>query len=185
MKRILSLLLCLTLIFTFAACGKGKSKKPEKIGIDVQYYAKLGKIPEFEYKLGDNGEEAAKAIEKSLEDSTDHHDGYCNVYEGDTKTTVDVSGATFIYDNKTKKIEKIVCFNKSYEFALDTVTIEIKKAMSSYGFEAESRSLTDQELSLFLASPDSTALEYEFDNNTVVFAFYENMLFATMIYKAK
>ena len=185
MKRILSLLLCLTLVLSFAACGKDKSEKQEKIGIDVQYYAKLGKIPEFKYALGDNGESAVKAFEKELENSTDHHDGYCNVYEGDTKTTVDVSGATFIYDNKTKKIEKIICFNKSYEFALDTVTIEIKKAMASYGFEAETRSLTDQELSLFFATSDSTALEYEFDNNTVVFAFSENMLFATMIYKAK
>ena len=104
MKRILSLILCLTLVFVFAACGeKEKEKQQEKIGIDVEYYAKLGKIPEFKYKLGDNGETAAKEVEKSLENSTDHHDGYCNVYEGDKKTTVDVSGASFVYDNKTKR----------------------------------------------------------------------------------
>ena len=185
MKRILSLILCIALIFTFAACGeKGENKAKEKIGVDVEYYAKLGKIPEFEYKLGDNGEDAAKAIEKSLEGSTDHHDGYCNVYEGDKKTTVDVSGASFVYDNKSKKIEKIICFNTAYEFALDTVLIEVQKAMSSYGFEQEPRDITSEEASLLFATLDSTVLEYKFEGANVVFAFYDNALFATMIYKA-
>lgn len=183
MKRILSLVLCLCLLLTFAACGK--DKKVEKIGVDVEYYANLGKIPEFEYKLGDDGEAAAKAVEKSLENSTDHHDGYCNSYKGDKKTTVDVSGATFIYDNKTKKIEKIINFNTAYEFELGTVSLEIQKAMSSYGFESATRPLTSDELSLFAAADDSTALEYKFGDRYVVFAFYENALFATMLYEAK
>ena len=183
MKRILSLILCVALIFTFAACGeKGENKDKQKIGVDVEYYAKLGKIPEFEYKLGDNGEDAAKAIAKSLESSTDHHDGYCNVYEGDKKTTVDVSGASFVYDNKTKKIEKIICFNTAYEFALDTVVIEVQKAMSSYGFEQEPRAITSDEASLLFATSDSTVLEYKFEGANVAFAFYDNALFATMIY---
>lgn len=183
MKRILILLLCLVLCFSFAACGE-KDNKKEKIGVDVEYFAKLGKIPELDFSLGDNGETVYKAIEKSLENSTDHHDGYCNVYEGDDKTTVDISGATFIYDNKTKKIETIISFNKSYEFNLGTVSLEIQKALSSYGFDSDTRQLTPDELSLFAASNDSNALEYKFENNYVVFAFYENALFATMLYKA-
>lgn len=183
MKRILSLILCVALLFTFAACGeKGENKNQKKIGVDVQYYAKLGKIPEFEYKLGDDGEKAVKAIEKSLEGSTDHHDGYCNVYEGEKKTTVDVSGASFVYDNKTKKIERIICFNTSYEFALDTVIIEVQKSMSSYGFKQEPRAITSDEASLLFATLDSTVLEYKFEGTNVVFAFYDNALFATMIY---
>lgn len=185
MKRILSLILCLTLVFVFAACGeKKKEKQQEKIGIDVEYYAKLGKIPEFKYKLGDNGETAAKEVEKSLENSTDRHDGYCNVYEGDKKTTVDVSGASFVYDNKTKKIERIICFNTSYEFTLDTVVIEVQKAMSSYGHNADPRDITEDEASLLFATLDSTILEYKFEGVNVTFAFYDNALFATMIYKA-
>ena len=184
MKRILSIALCLCLCLTLAACGK--EEKVKKIGVDVEYYAKLGKIPEFEYVLGDDGEKAAMAVEKSLENSTDHHDGFCNVYEGDKKTTVDVAGATFIYDNKTKKIEKIINFNTAYKFELSTVSVEIQKALSSYGFDSELRPLTDDELALFAtSSDDSTALEYKFGDRYVVFAFYENALFATMLYEAK
>ncbi|MBR5817950.1 MAG: hypothetical protein IKY62_04830 [Clostridia bacterium] len=185
MKRILSLILSLALLFTFAACGNKEEeakKQQEKIGIDVEYYAKLGKIPEFKYKLGDNGETAAKEVEKSLEDSTDHHDGYCNVYEGDKKTTVDVSGASFEYDNKTKKIERIICFNTSYEFKLDTLVIEIQKAMTSYGHNADPRAITEDEASLLFTTSDSTMLEYKFEGVNVAFAFYDNALFATMIY---
>lgn len=184
MKRILSLLLCLALCFSFAACGE-KDNKKEKIGVDVEYFAKLGKIPELDFSLGDNGETVYKAIEKSLENSTDHHDGYCNVYEGDEETTVDVSGATFIYDNKSKKIKTIINFNTAYEFAVGTVSLEVQKALSSYGFDSETRSLTPEELSLFaISAEDSNALEYKFGGNYVVFAFYENALFATMLYKA-
>ena len=185
MKRILSLALVFCILLTFAACGE-KKEKVKKIGVDVEYYANLGKIPEFEYKLGDDGAAAAKAVEKSLENSTDHHDGFCNSYEGDEKTTVDVAGATFIYDNKTKKIEKIINFNTAYEFKLGTVSIEIQKALSSYGFDSETSSLTEDELALFAtSSDDSTALEYKFGDRYVVFAFYENELFATMLYEAK
>ena len=51
MKRLFSLILAVILVFTFAACGK-KDDTSKDGGIDLEYYAELGSIPECEYSLG-------------------------------------------------------------------------------------------------------------------------------------
>lgn len=194
MKRFAALLLAAVICFGFCGC---KSSKTEKIGVDVEYYAKLGKIKELDFAIGDDGETAVKKIESSLAeddkqegDATDEGtaaDGYdeefCSVYEGDGYFSVSLPQASFNYDSESKEIFRIVSFSSSYGFDIGTVSIEIKKALSSYGFDSEERSLTEEERTMVAGTADDTCLEYKFGDNCVFFAFGENSLYATVIYK--
>ena len=196
MKRVLALILSLTLCFCLASCKK-EEKKQSQIGIDVEYYAKSGQIPECPYHLGQNVdemlkelEEKQKAAEEKYQDSDhDHSDEiesnfhYHNEEMGWIQTYGD-NGYIYRYDpeNKSKGIVRIISSNTAYGFKISDVSSEIKNALSSYGFNAEERDLTEEETSYYGASQNATALEYEFDGNTVLFVFNDNALFLTTLF---
>jgi len=192
MKRVLSIVLVLALLFCLAACGDKKEEKNKQIGIDVEYYAKLGQIPETKYALGEKPdkiitdlEEISKHAEEE-NDGTHSHEGYYNVYEGDERTTIVAPGINYYYlnDQKDKGIDRIISFGTAYEFTAGTVVSEVKKSLSSYGFDSEERALTPDEALMVSASSDCICLEYAFGDNVVLFVFQENVLFATVLYKA-
>ena len=64
MRRLVALFLCLFLMLTFTACGKDKKdNKNETHTVDVEYYAKIGQIPEHKYHLGSDAVEMKNAFD--------------------------------------------------------------------------------------------------------------------------
>ncbi|MBP3706955.1 MAG: hypothetical protein J6J13_06905 [Clostridia bacterium] len=199
MRRIITLLLSLIVALCFVSCSKAEKQKQSKIGIDVEYYAKAGQIPECEYHLGQNVDEMLlqlqqrqEAAEEELGEGTHHHSAeldknfYYHNEEMGLIITYGENGCTYRYDTdeKQKGITHIISSNTAYEFEVSDVSTEIKKAMSSYGFNTEERALTENEISYYGAAENATALEYKFSGKTVLFIFNDNALFATALYYA-
>jgi len=185
-------ILCFTLLFVlvFSVCACKDSKKEDTKGVDVEYYANLGQIPECEYSIGKKSDDIISELEKkeknssSDEDSFESDSGYYYLNEQEDKTVISTSNCDYICDSKTKnEVTKIVCFGKSYGFENGAVSIEVKDALSSYGFDAEEKSVTENEENLFKIGSDCTCLEYKFEKATVVFAFQDNALLGAAIYK--
>ena len=197
MKKIITFALLLSLCFCFASCKEENQEKNSKIGIDVEYYAKAGQIPECPYHLGQNVDNMLKELddkqkaaeEKYADHGHDHSDEiesnfyYHNEEMGWIQTYGD-NGYIYRYDPKNKGdgINRIISSNTAYGFKISDVSSEIKKALASYGFDAEEKKLTEKEAMYYGASDNATCLEYKFGKNTVVFVFNDNALFTTSLY---
>ena len=73
MKKIIAFSLCLIMLLSFSACGEKNDKSQDKV--DLEYYAKLGQIPEVPYKLGTDCEKLEKELSDAYEEylSDDPH----------------------------------------------------------------------------------------------------------------
>jgi len=189
LKKVICFLLFVCL--SFCICGCKDSKKDDKKGVDVEYYANLGQIPECAYFLGKKSDDIISELKKANKKNTSDTEGdedaqensYYSVNEKDGETVISVDNCDYICDSKKNCVEKIVCFGDSYGFENGTVSIEIKNSLSSYGFEAEEKSVTEAQQNLFNIGSDSTVLEYEFKKATVVFAFQDNLLLGSAIFR--
>lgn len=196
MKRIASLILCIALCLSFASCSKTKEKKQSTIGMDVEYYAKLGQIYGVPYALGQNVDTMLSELqarqEKAEADSPEgghHAEGedenfYYHNEEIGMIMTYGESGCMYRYNPEKKEdgIIHITSSNTSYGFEIGDVSKKIKDSLSSYGFKSDERELTKKEISYYGAYDGATALEYKFGENAVLFIFNENALFSTAIY---
>ena len=183
MKKTLAFLMVFVLLFSFAGCkGKKDKETEERYKIDVEYYAKLGQFPECDYSLGTDVETLKKELSQKNEKDPDNV--YYDVIEGEKRTAVMTNGFNFYYDPKeaNKGINCIAALNGAYGFEQGTVSIEIKKALSSLGFESAERDLLSEEIFFMPNVGECTCLEYEFGNNAVKFVFNENALCAAVIY---
>ena len=186
MKRVLPIILSLVLMFTFVSCKTDKNTADLQ-GVDVEYYANLGKIPECEYTLGSSAEDLIENLKQkqnnaeNSENPDEEGDGYYQeMKSGDYNM---IMTASFSYFYKKDGITHIVSYDKSYGYDIGTISIEIKKEMSARGFETAERDLTDDEKPFILGSSDCSCLEYRFKDNTVLFVFQDNSLCATVLHK--
>lgn len=190
MKRVLPIILSVVLMFTFVACKSDKNTADLQ-GEDVEYYANLGKIPECEYTLGGSAEDLIENLKQkqnnaeNSENSDEEGDGYYQEMESGDYNMIMTASFSYFYkkDSKNKGITHIVSYGKSYGYDIGTISIEIKKEMSSRGFETAERDLTDDEKAFILGSSDCSCLEYGFKGNTVLFVFQDNSLCATVLQK--
>lgn len=183
MKRLLALLLCLFIMLTFAACGKEKTKNNnETHSVDVEYYAKIGQIPEHKYHLGSDAKEMKEDFDaedqKNADESEDGHThSVYSLMEDDDYTILAYENANYYYKDDGK-ISAIVSLDSSYDFQIGDFASQIKKVVG----EAEEKD-GNKEAIFFLPAPDSyTYLEYTFGENTLVFVFESNSLCATALY---
>ncbi len=195
MKKIISILLVVGLVFTLCACSQGSKKKENTV--DLEYYANLGQMPEAKYTLGEapdtviNGlNELKEQAEAEHEEDPNHNHGhdeqefYFEIVQGEKNVLLD-NGSICYYYNKSgedKGISYIVNYDTAFDFPLGTVILEVKEALADIEFTEEP--LTEE--NAFFASYvlDGTVLKAEFENATVVFVFQENELFATAIYNS-
>lgn len=186
MKKIISLVLCLCTAFLFVGCGE-KEEKAEPYEIDVNYYAKLGAMPEVEYALGADVDHIITAEEAAdAEDDTDGHDHTSFfTYEEGERTLLVTGGTNYYYDtdNKDAGISYIVNFDASYGFALGTYSVEIENALKTLELEGKKHTATEGEVFYIPGNAQLTVLEYTFEKNTLKFIFQEDMLCATALYK--
>lgn len=188
MKKIIALLLVFCLC-ALVGCG-GKMGKKDYKGVDVEYYAKLGKIPESEIKLGDGvdktyGDLMEKYGHKETEDETVHEETFCLQFEEGKRTVISIPTVNYYYetDKKGEGISAIAIFEKAYGYDLGVMYVEIQEEMKSRGFEAELKNL-DKEEGFFMPYVEGCkSLTYQFEKNKVIFVFYENALSATAIIK--
>lgn len=178
MKRILSLIMALVLCFVFTACGKGKDKKSATV--DIDYYAKLGQIPECSYALGEDPETVKNEL-SALAESEEGHEIVYNVTEGENNVLIE--DGTFSYYYKKAKPEDgigcIVDFGTAYGFEVGTIILEIKEAIGEIFVEEE---MNDENSFFMFGIENGTVLRIENEGNTVVFVFQDNALCATAIF---
>lgn len=180
MKKFISLILCIALVcICFSGCKD--NKKYETTGsVDVEYYAKLGQMPECEYSLGTDAEAIKEKAEKHFNES---EEAYYSLEEGEKSVLIDTGDFKYYYEKEKadKGVSLIVNNNTAFGFSLGTVSVEIENALSKFKGEK----VTDVENDLFFvisATDNVEGIKYIFGDNAVIFVFSDNALIATAIY---
>lgn len=180
MKRILALLLSVLLIFGLCACKEREAKKSD--GVDIEYYANLGQIPESDFMLGDTGETIKNHLQKKAQESEDGH-AYFDEQQGE-KNVLLTDGTYEYYYKKSapeKGIAYLVSYTDAYGFKLGDVILEVKEALEDYN--VEELSANEENAFFYLGdTSNSSLLKVAFQKNTVMFLFEDNALAATVIY---
>ncbi len=184
MKKIITFILCMLLTLTLCGCKDTTDNEVKEHSVDVEYYAKIGNIPEHKYQLGadaDDMENEFKAEDEAhaSENSDGHNHSVYSFLEAEDYSFLSYGNANY-YFKEDKKIGCIVSLDTSYGFQIGALTVEVKEALSEY--DAEEKQGNSNVL-FFLPSAESyTYLEYTFGENNVIFAFQNSSLCATMIY---
>lgn len=178
MKKALVLFLSFVLIFSFCAC-RGEKKKAEN-SVDVEYYAKLGQMPESEFKIGDDVEQMKTELNKRFEEQ---EDAVYNFVEGSETALIDIGHLNYYYykDKVDDGISYIISYDKGFGFESGTVSLEVIDVLSDFEYKREK--INDQNAFFVLAANDGEVLKYTFSKYTVTFIFIDNALYATTIYK--
>ena len=185
MKKIIALFLCFILALVFAGCGskdKSDSKNKDAHSVDVEYYAKIGKMPEHSYGLGADSKEMKKAFDaedkKNEEASEDGHiHSVYSLIEDDEHDILIYENAKYYY-GQDGEVSMIVSLDESYGFKIGDIS---KQIIDAVGKTEEKKG--NKEAIFFLPMPETyTYAEYTFGENNVIFVFQENLLCATAIY---
>lgn len=181
MKKLLSLVLCFVFAFSLTACKKDKNETLEH-SVDIANFVANGQISDVEYKLGDNVEEVEAALSKAVNDhgESSYFDYTAKEY---TIMTDGVVCCCYKTDDMSDGLSHIVKYGDAYGFAVGTVSTQLRDTMSKMGFDAKERDAKQGELFFVPSSNNMTVLEYKIEGVTVLFAFQESALSATVIYK--
>ena len=183
MKKILSLFLVFVLIFSFVGCGK-KEEKTDDNGLDIEYYAKLGKIPECEFKIGDSVasiEERYAQNQEAENEADDHaHDIY-EVIEGERTVMIDCGtlGYYYVKEKQANGISYIVCYDGAFGFRNGELVTDVKDALKGIDLVEENINLENV---FFMQGATGIVLKAQFDKHTLMFVFQDNALSATALY---
>jgi len=187
MKKIIALILCVLLSLTLYGCKKTTDNEVKEHSVDVEYYAKIGNIPEHKYQLGADATEMENKFKaedeaNNSEDSDTHNHSVYSLMEADDYSFLSYGNANY-YFKKEKKIGCIVSLDTSYGFQIGALTVEVKEALNEFSAEEKQG---NSDVLFFLPSAESyTYLEYTFGENNVIFAFQNSSLCAAMIYNPK
>ncbi len=176
MKKLLCVVF--SLIFAVAVCGcKGSDKKSDVV--DLEYYIKLGSMPETEVKLGTKADEI-KVVESGDEDEqTEEYEA------GDNRIAKPCGNFTYYYTagDKDKKINYIVSFDGGYGFSQGAYINEVKKTLEQGELSASEHDLEENAGFFFPIKSDFKCIEYSFGKNTAHFIFDEDKLCAVTLYE--
>lgn len=184
-KRIFALFICVVMCLSLCACKKDNDNKNN--GIDIEYYANLGQIPESEFMLGDTGETVKATLEKKQTDAEKKGEEYFfTVNEGENNVLI----TDGVYDYYYKKaapqngIAYLVSYAKAYNFEIGTVISQIKEELKKY--KSTEETLTEENAFFYMGDfSKGSLLRFTFEKNTVLFIFEDNALCATAIYSNK
>ncbi|MBO5020486.1 MAG: hypothetical protein J6D52_07470 [Clostridia bacterium] len=181
MKKIIAIFLSIFLILSITACNN-KETSSNTSSIDVEYYAKLGSMPECEYTIGNDIETIKNDLEEHYNDKTEDHAVY-DVIEGEETVLIDGGDFQYYYykDKADKGISYIVNFEKAFGFDIGTVSVEIKDALKDFKYTEES--FNDDNSFFVLGADSGKVIKYEFSSNTVSFVLVNDALYATALYK--
>lgn len=183
MKRIIALILCLTFLLPLGGCKNGKKNSGN--GVDIEYFANLGQIPENDIALGTTPEKLKAALDKRGEEAEKNgeHYGY-NEVEGEKNVLVEEGPYDYYYKkaDPEKGVAYIVSYQDAYGFKIGDIIVEVEKQLRDYEFE---KSDANEKNAFFYFGDYDKAqiLRIPFKNNTVMFLFEDNSLCATAIYR--
>lgn len=183
MKRILSVLLVMSLIFSFSGCKKEEAEKTVVHSVNIEEFAKKGEIPECKYNLGMNLEELKQGIEKDFEETPhDEHDPAYFIEERKEGALVNAGLYMYYYDeyNEADGVKYIVSFDTAFGFKTGTVIKQVEEVLKQYKYIKED---FNEKNSFFILGSQGKVLRTEFGEYTLIFAFVDNGLSATAIYK--
>ncbi len=183
MKKIIALILCVSFIFCLGGCKNGK--KSSGNGVDIEYYANLGQIPENDITLGTTPDKLKEILDKRGEEAEKNgeHYGY-NEVEGENNVLVEEGPYDYYYKkaNPNKGLVYIVSYLDAYGFKIGDIIVEVEKQLADYEVEK----LGANEKNAFFYFGDyskAQILRIKFEENTVLFLFEDNSLCATAIYR--
>lgn len=182
MKRILSALLVVALFFTLSACGK-EEKKTAEHSVDVAYYAKLGQLPETDYKLGMEIEPLKKTLSEKAE--AEGEEGFFDVTEGEETVRISTDMYTFHYEKQhaEKGVGAIVCLDGGFGFEQNTVSVTVKELLADY--EGDEHVSTEAETFFLPIVQNCTTIAYTFGDYRLNFVFQDNALCGIVLYNPK
>ncbi len=194
MKKLFCLGLSLILCFSLSACGNKEKNKNSDVA-DLEYYARIGRMPEVDYVLGTDVDKITDELSKRLEEENKKHQDdpnhthdhdedefFFEIFEGEKNVLLDNGHISYYYTkaNKDKGISYIVNYDTAYGFPLGTVISEIKAAYPDFDFIEFP---IDSNNTLFADYiMNGTVLSTPFDGNVISFIFQDNELFATAIF---
>lgn len=183
MNKIFSLVLAMVLVFSFTACGK-KETSSDSNSVDIEYFAKLGQIPECEFAIGDSIAEIKEHYSTEEEEEAEHSDHSHDLYEiveGEKSVLIDcgTQGYYYLKDKESNGVSYIVSYEDAYGFKLGDLLPDIKNAIEKYDFSEET---ANEENAFFLFSTGGSVLKCSFGNYTLMFAFENDALCATALY---
>lgn len=183
MKRLICILTALLLMLTFCSCAD-RSTSSDGDSIDVEYYARLGKIPECEYKIGDSVaviKEKYGTEQASASDDSQHNHGSFEIVEGEQTVLLDCGSYAYYY-YKLKEadgISYIVSFDTAFGFDIGDTMPDVKSAIGNLNPTQESMTADN---AFFMPQISGDILKCSVGDYTVLFAFENDALCATALY---
>ena len=182
MKKIICLLLAVCTALMFAACGKPSAKDDNSDTVDLEYYIKLGKMPESKYDLGASFEDIKAAADEEAEEPL--------TLSAPDRTGINYQNFNYYYDDidSEKKISYIVSFAGAYGYTQGTLSEKIKSDLSKRDLNAKEEALTEDETFFIPIKGEFTGIKYTFSDssmdgvNTVCFVFENGALCAAALY---
>ncbi len=184
MKKVLALVLSCLFLFCLTGCKDTETKKNSSGGVDIEYYAKLGQIPENDITLGTKPQKVKEIIENRENESEDGHEhsGF-NEIEGTNNVLIEEASYDYYYKkaDPEKGVVYIVSYTESFGFKTGDIISEVETALNSYDVKKEKAN--EQNAFFHLGSySNAQILKIAFEKNSVLFLFENNALCATAIY---
>ncbi|MCQ2455029.1 MAG: hypothetical protein MJ090_02635 [Clostridia bacterium] len=179
MKKVLCLVLSLSLLILFASCQKETEKPDNKA--DISSSADMGIVNEAEYRLGDDASSIYKELKENAEKSESSQENYVDLIKNDDYSTIVTPSVHYVYNKNEKTVSRIVVLGKVYDYETGTDLASVKSSQEKFGNKGEEVDLTDKESRFFSGNENCTYLKFEFDNANVIFAFEDNALFGASL----
>ena len=195
-KRILAVILAIMMLVGLAACKKNDDTAssdtntlPDKSS-DIAAAVAEGKIPELEFKLGDEISVLRDRYNELYSDMQDAHTGEGHVHddgdvlldmsEGNLSVTYNIGTASYYYEKEKKQsgIAVVCSLQDAFGFKQGTSRSDIEGSLASLSLK--SLNAGEDEL-YFVPIPDAIVLRYKKDGRQLDFYFSDNELVATVL----
>lgn len=181
MRKLICAVLSIFVILSLSACSKGNTSS-NKDSVDIEYFSKLGKMPECDYSLGENVNKVKDELSADYENASSSEEKFYNVTEGEKSVLIDSGTFSYYYmkENENNGISYIVNYGKAFGFEPGTVSIEIKNALTDFTLIEED--ISEDSVFFLAGATGGSILKYNGDDNVIIFVFQDNSLYATAIY---
>ncbi len=188
MKKVISVLLCLLLIVTFASCAKKKEKKQDTQNTGIISIAETGKITEAEFAVGNDLSLLKEKMDTQRNEHAGEEHGYGESHdlmmhkEGNTFSYYTDSSISYYYrsNNKEAGVAAIISYDAAFGFTVGlTNKYDITTAISDT--PVVSKATEKQTFFLLFALEDCEILTYKAGKYNLNFYFSNGLLLCTAL----
>ena len=159
----------------------GPGRKIYMSEVDLEYYVKLGQIPESEYQIGSDPEVIKEKL-KAIADNPENDHAVYDVIEGNQNVLIDGGLYNYYYKkaNKSNGISYLISYDTAFGFEIGDVIVEFKDAFKDIEFKEEP--LSEKNAFFLPGTSEGSVLKTTISDFTVSFIFVDNALCATALY---